>query len=32
MTILLLLVSVAASSMPAYRAAGVDPIETLREQ
>jgi predicted permease len=32
MTVLLLLVSVAASSMPAYRAARVDPIETLREQ
>jgi predicted permease len=32
MTVLLLLVSVAASCMPAYRAARVDPIRTLREQ
>jgi predicted permease len=32
MTTLLLLVSVAASSLPAYRAARVDPIRTLREQ
>jgi predicted permease len=32
MTALLLLVSVAASSLPAYRAARVDPIRTLREQ
>jgi predicted permease len=31
-TVLLLLVSVAASGMPAYRAARVDPIRTLREQ
>jgi putative ABC transport system permease protein len=32
MTGLLLLVSVAASSAPAYRATRVDPIQTLREQ
>jgi predicted permease len=32
MTGVLLLVSLAASSIPAYRAAQMDPIETLREQ
>jgi ABC-type antimicrobial peptide transport system permease subunit len=31
-TCVLLLVSLAASSIPAYRAAQLDPIETLREQ
>jgi ABC-type antimicrobial peptide transport system permease subunit len=31
-TIVLFLVSLAASSIPAYRAAHMDPIETLREQ
>jgi predicted permease len=31
-TALLLLVSLAASSVPAYRAARLDPMETLREQ
>jgi ABC-type lipoprotein release transport system permease subunit len=29
---LLLLVSIAASSVPAYRAARLDPMRTLREQ
>ena len=32
MTCLLLLVCIAASSIPAYRAARLDPIKTLREQ
>jgi ABC-type lipoprotein release transport system permease subunit len=32
MSVLLLLVSVGASSLPASRAARVDPIQTLREQ
>jgi ABC-type antimicrobial peptide transport system permease subunit len=32
MTGVLFLVSLAASSIPAYRAAQLDPIETLREQ
>jgi putative ABC transport system permease protein len=32
MTGVLLFVSLAASSIPAYRAAQLDPIETLREQ
>jgi putative ABC transport system permease protein len=32
MTGVLLLVSLLASSIPAYRAAQLDPIETLREQ
>jgi ABC-type antimicrobial peptide transport system permease subunit len=32
MTGVLLLVSLAASIVPAYRAAHLDPIETLREQ
>ena len=31
-TALLLLVSLAASTVPAYRAARLDPMETLREQ
>jgi predicted permease len=31
-TLLLLLVSLAASTVPAYRAARLDPMETLREQ
>jgi putative ABC transport system permease protein len=30
--VLFLLVSIVASSMPAYRAAGMDPMRTLREQ
>jgi putative ABC transport system permease protein len=30
--VLLFLVSIAASSVPAYRAAGVDPMKTLRDQ